>query len=188
MREEEARKKIKDLKAFYGHLVMFTVIMVCLAIVNLMTYLRGDPEIWVIYPLVFWGAMVLLQGIAVHHSFGAGKRWEEEKFRELTGWNSTNEELVRLSQRVDTLLTILSSDGDRSLSPELEALRQQLLEVRSTIERFQSPLDASESDDDAPLRKQDVVSMIERLEAVLTSRAFQQFDDATTQTERGQRT
>ncbi len=175
MNEDEAKKKIRALKAFYRHLLMYAVFMVGLAIVNFTTYMNGDREIWVIYPLVFWGATVLLQGLAVHGRLGNIKQWEERKFRELTGWNATKEELVRLTQRVDTLLKIVSLDSDDELTPELVDVRAQLLEAKGALERYQSPLDRS---GETSLKMRDVVDLIERLEAVVTSRAFRHFDSA----------
>ena len=178
MNEEQARKKIQDLKAFYGHLLTYAAFMVGLAITNFMTYRQGGGEIWVVYPLVFWGAVVLLQGLAVHWSLGRGRAWEEEKFRELTGWNATQEELARLSQRIETLLTIVSAGRDQALEPELDAIREQLLAARQTLERYRSPLDETE---EGTLKKRDVTEMIERLEAFVTSRAFQHLDSTNPQ-------
>lgn len=173
MNEKEARQKIKALKAFYMHLLLYVVFIGCLAVVNLMTFSEGDPEIWVIYPAMFWGAIVLLQGITVQTSFGWGKKWEEEKFRELTGWSATRDELARLSDRVDTLLRISSSDNAQ-LDAELETIRKTLLDAKRAINHYQSPLDQPAE----TLDKRAMMKAVEKLEALLTSRAFQRLDEA----------
>jgi hypothetical protein len=183
MNEKEARQKIKALKAFYGHLLLYAVFIGCLAVVNVMTFAKGDHEIWVIYPAMFWGAVVFLQGVAVQTSFGWGKKWEEEKFRELTGWNAAREELARLSERVDTLLKISSSD-DAELDAELDDIRKTLLDAKRAINHYQSPLAQPPEAAFDNFDKHAMMKAIEKLEALLTSRAFQRLDDATNRADR----
>jgi hypothetical protein len=173
MNEKEARQKIKALKAFYAHLLFYVVVIACLAVVNVMTFVKGD-QFWVIYPAMFWGAVVLLQGVTVQTSFGWGKKWEEEKFRELTGWNATREELARLSDRVDTLLRISSSDN-AELDAELDGIRRTLLDAKRAINHYQSPLDQRA---ETTFDKRAMMKAIEKLEALFTSRAFQRLDEA----------
>lgn len=174
MDAKEARKKIKALKGFYQHLLMYVAFAVCFLIANAMTYRSGDPAVWAVFPIVFWGACVLMHGVSVHTSFGWGKRWEEEKFRQLTGWSATQDELTRLSERVEALLTILSSDHDRVLGSELAQIRETLLDAKKSISYYQSPLDKKS---EPPLDKRGLIKAIETLEAIVTSRAFRHLDD-----------
>lgn len=173
MNEQAARKRIKALKGFYSHLMVYAVFIGSLAIINFMTY-RDDQVIWVVYPLVSWGAVVFLHGWGAH-GFGWGRKWEEEKLRQLTGWDATRDELARLSDRVDALLTILSGEKDGAIGSELEEIRTTLLDAKRTIDHYQSPLD--ESAGTKPMDKRTVIRAIEKLEALLTRHALQRFED-----------
>ena len=73
------------------------------------------------------------------------------------------------------MLKIASLDTDDEIAPELVEVRAQLMEAKDALERYQSPLDRSGP---TSLKKRDVVDLIERLEAVVTSRAFRHFDRA----------
>lgn len=173
MNEHDAKKHIKALRAFHGHLLMYVLFIGCLAVVNFTTFLRGDHEIWVIYPMMFWGAVVLLQGVGTYGNIGAGKRWEEDKLRELTGWTASDDELARLAQRADTLLRILSDEDGRELGPALQVAKQRLLDAKRAIAHYRSPI---EGEDDTGLTKLDVIDIIEKLEDTLTRREFQRID------------
>ena len=169
MNEKEARKHIRDLKGFHGHLMSFIVVMIGLAITNILTYLSGDPAIWVVMPFVFWGGWVFIHGWNVYKK-PQGRKWEEEKFRELTGWSASGEELENLADRVDILLTIISSvDGDTGFNRE-EAV-QTLRDVKRTIEYYQSPL---EKKGEETIEKDKVFRVVEKLEAMVTSHEFRQ--------------
>jgi 2TM domain len=174
MNERDAKKQIQALRAFHTHLRVFAVFISALAVVNFMTYLRGATEVWVIYPFVWWGAAVALQGIAAYRGMGR-KQWEAEKFRELTGWKSSEEELARLVQRIDTLLAILSADDGEELGPTLKAAEANLRDARRAVEHYRAPFDGSNETD---LTLQDVTSLVERLETILTRRDFERFQKA----------
>lgn len=171
MNEKEARKHINDLKGFYGHLMSFIVVMIGLVVTNVFTFLRGDPAIWVVMPFMFWGGFVFLHGWGVMR-YPHGRRWEEEKFRELTGWSASGEELANLADRVDILLTILNS-AQGGAGIDVEEARRTLKDVKRTIEYYQAPLD---KDVDDTLEKDKVIHMVEKLEALVTSREFRQRD------------
>jgi len=175
MNEREAKKQIQALKAFHIHLLAFVVFMAALAVVNFMTYERGEREIWFIYPFVWWGAAVALQGFVTYRGMGRGKQWEADKFRELTGWKSTDAELARLVQRIDTLLAILSHDDGEELAPTLRAAETDLRNAKRAVQHYRAPFDNT---DETDLTLQDVISLVERLEAILTRRDFEQFQRA----------
>lgn len=171
MNENEARKHINDLKGFYGHLMSFIVVMIGLVVTNVFTFLQGDPAIWVVMPFMFWGGFVFLHGWAVIR-YPKGRRWEEEKFRELTGWSASGEELANLADRVNILLTILgSAKGGAGI--DVDEARRTLQDVKRTIEYYQAPLDRRGED---TIEKDTVIHMVERLEALVTSREFRQMD------------
>lgn len=174
MNHDEARQRVQALKGFYGHFAIYAVFMVFLSVVNFLSYAEAG-RIWVIYPLLGWGTLVAVHGLAVFLGSGGAQRWEERKIRELTGWSATREELARLSERVETLLRIVADERDEALDPELAAARRTLIDAREAINRQQSPL---EKTDTGALRKREVVELVERLEALLTSRELRRFDDA----------
>ena len=171
MNEKEARKHINDLKGFYGHLMSFTVVMIGLAVTNVFTFLRGDPAIWVVMPFMFWGGFVFLHGWGVMN-YHKGRKWEEEKFRELTGWSASGEELANLADRVNILLSILNS-AKTGAGINLEEARKTLKDVKRTIEYYQAPLDRSSEN---TISKDKVIRGVEKLEALVTSREFRQLD------------
>lgn len=171
MNEKEARKHINDLKGFYGHLMSFIVVMIGLTVTNVFTYLQGDPAIWVVMPFMFWGGFVFLHGWGVmNHQ--KGRKWEESKFRELTGWSATGEELANLADRVDILLRIVES-AKPGAGIDLNEAKSTLEDVKHTIEYYQAPLDRN---NDNTIEKDKVFKMVEKLEALVTSREFRQLD------------
>lgn len=172
MNEKEARKHIRELKGFYGHLMSFIVVTIGLAVFNIFTYLQGDPAIWVILPFVIWGGWVFMHGWNVHNKH-RGRKWEEEKFRELTGWSASGDELDNLSARVDILLSILTSTNVSTRELDIEEARTTLEDVKRTIEFYQSPLDRKGAN---TIEKDQVIGLVERLEAMVTSREFRQLD------------
>ena len=77
---ESARKRVKEIKEFYSHLLSYVVVNLFLMAVNLLT----SPEhLWFFWPMLGWGV-----GIAVHamKTFNLmpflGKDWEERKLKE----------------------------------------------------------------------------------------------------------
>lgn len=83
-----AKKKVEEIKAFYGNLASYIVVITGLAILNIITY----PEhLWFIYPAVGWGI-----GVAMH-AFKAfdympflNNDWEERKVKELMEKDKSN--------------------------------------------------------------------------------------------------
>lgn len=77
---ESARKRVKEIKEFYSHLLSYVVVNLFLMALNLLT----SPEhLWFFWPMLGWGI-----GIAVHamKTFNLmpflGKDWEERKLKE----------------------------------------------------------------------------------------------------------
>lgn len=78
---QRAKKRVKELKEFYGHVVTYVVINIVLIIINLLT---GPGYLWFLWVTVFWGLAVVLHGsklFLVDRLFG--KDWEERKIKEL---------------------------------------------------------------------------------------------------------
>lgn len=76
-----AKKRLKDVKEFYSHLIVYVVINLMLFIINLV-FTRGIWWFW--FPLIFWGIGLLFHflGIFVFGNKVFGKKWEEKKIKE----------------------------------------------------------------------------------------------------------
>lgn len=77
---ESARKRVKEIKEFYSHLLAYVVVNLFLMAVNLLT---SPKHLWFFWPMLGWGI-----GITVHamKTFNLmpflGKDWEERKLKE----------------------------------------------------------------------------------------------------------
>lgn len=78
-RYERARKKVRELKKFYGHVAVYLVVNAFLHIID---FLDG-ADYWAFWPLLGWGVLVLLQGANVYQVLPFNRpEWEEKKIRE----------------------------------------------------------------------------------------------------------
>lgn len=77
----QAQKRVKEIKEFYEHLTVFTLVSVILIVINLLT----SPEyLWFIWCLLGWGIGVVFHGLkAFAISINFIKNWEERKIREI---------------------------------------------------------------------------------------------------------
>lgn len=77
---ERARRRVKEVKGFYNHLIVFIVINAFLAIVNIFT----SPGIWWFYWVtIFWGFGLVWHGISIYMNRGMfSKEWEDRKIKE----------------------------------------------------------------------------------------------------------
>lgn len=81
-RYEKAKKRVEELKKFYGNLVTYVAINILLIIINLVT---SPGSLWFYWVTIFWGIAVLLHASRVFILRGRflGEEWEEKKIREL---------------------------------------------------------------------------------------------------------
>lgn len=76
-----AKKKVENIKGFYGNLAAFIVVNTVLLIVNLVT---SPDHLWFYWPLMWWGLGVLFHGLKVFEVLPTlGKDWEERKIKEI---------------------------------------------------------------------------------------------------------
>ena len=79
-RYQKAKERVEAVKAFYGNLIAYCVVIPRLAFLNFRT--TSFP--WIIFPVLGWGFGLFTHGM---EAFGYnpiwGKRWEEKKLREL---------------------------------------------------------------------------------------------------------
>ncbi|MEO8517222.1 MAG: 2TM domain-containing protein [Flavobacterium sp.] len=77
----KAKKRVDEIKGFYGNLVAYIAVNAFFLILNLLT----SPEhLWFYWPMLGWGIGVLFHGLRVFNSLPFfGKDWEERKLQEL---------------------------------------------------------------------------------------------------------
>ena len=76
-----AKKKVENLKGFYGNLASYIFVNIVLVVVNLVT---SPDHLWFYWPLLWWGLGVLFHGLKVFEVLpNFGKDWEERKIKEL---------------------------------------------------------------------------------------------------------
>ncbi len=167
MDQTQARKRIKELKGFYADLASYVVVHIFLVVLNL-TFSPGF--LWVFFSLGGWGI-----GLAMHafNVFGTSADWEERKMSELTGWHDTQDELARLRERTEVLVSILANVNWEKIDPELLDTRDNLKAAQEHVVRLRDDIDEG---DDVDKRK--VAREIEKLEAFVTSPRFQFLDQA----------
>ena len=73
-RYKRAEARVKELKSFYSHLVIYVVVMVILFIVDL----QDHGNWWFYWPLMGWGIAVVIHGF---NTFTTG--WEKRKVKQL---------------------------------------------------------------------------------------------------------
>ncbi len=76
----KARKRVEEIKGFYGNLIAYVVVNMGLLVVNLLT----SPEhLWFFWPMLGWGIGVAIHGMKVFDCLPfLGKEWEEQKIKE----------------------------------------------------------------------------------------------------------
>ena len=73
-RYKRAEARVKELKSFYSHLVIYVVVMVILFIVDL----QDHGNWWFYWPLMGWGIAVVIHAF---NTFTTG--WEKRKVKQL---------------------------------------------------------------------------------------------------------
>lgn len=74
-----AKKRVEDIRGFYGNLITYLVVIPFLAWLNWRT--TSFP--WVLFPAIGWGFGLLMHGLRVFgYDLILGRGWEERKIRE----------------------------------------------------------------------------------------------------------
>ena len=78
----KAKKKVKDIKGFYIHLVIIFFSLPIIILTNLM-FVPGFHYFW--FSVFGWGLAIFFHGISVFglKSLGFTKDWEENKIKEI---------------------------------------------------------------------------------------------------------
>ena len=85
-RYERAEKRVKRIKGFYTHAIVYVVINIMLVIVKIQNLDSRESFLqWQNFTtLFFWGIGLLAHGISIFTpNFMLGKDWEERKIKEL---------------------------------------------------------------------------------------------------------
>ena len=79
-RYQRAKKRVEQIKEFYGHLTSYVVVMLFLLFINL----KYTPEnLWFFWPMLGWGIGLLFHAMKVsNYTRFLGKDWEERKLKE----------------------------------------------------------------------------------------------------------
>ena len=72
-----AKKRVEDIKGFYGNLVSYCVVIPFLIFIN---YRTSWGYQWFWFPMLGWGMGIIFHALGV---FGYGKDWEERKIKEI---------------------------------------------------------------------------------------------------------
>lgn len=77
---ERAKKRVGEIKGFYGHLTAYVAVNIFFLVINLLT----SPEhLWFFWPMLGWGIGVTMHGLRVFNYMPFfGKEWEERKLKE----------------------------------------------------------------------------------------------------------
>jgi two-component sensor histidine kinase len=104
-----AKKRVKQMREFYGHLGTYVIVNVFLMLLNLVT---GPKNLWFIFPMLGWGIGLASHAFSV---FGPalwfGQAWEEKKISEL-----------------------LAKEQIRTLSSEKQVVQAQMRMLQAQIE------------------------------------------------------
>ncbi len=94
VRYHEALKRVKKVKGFYTHLIVFIVINSMILIVNYQELEVNESffQFRVFSTFFFWGIGLLAHGLSVFlPSIVLGKDWEENKIKELMEKEKNNQ-------------------------------------------------------------------------------------------------
>lgn len=77
----QAKKRVEELKGFYGNLTAFVVVNIGLICLNLVS---SPKYLWFFWPFLGWGFGVFFHAVKVFNFMPVmGKEWEEKKIKEL---------------------------------------------------------------------------------------------------------
>lgn len=87
---ERAKKRVREIKAFYEHFVVYVIVMIVLVLIDW----RSGPGWWFYWPLFGWGIGITFHAVGTFGVFGLlGPDWEERKVRQLMAKQQDEDEL-----------------------------------------------------------------------------------------------
>lgn len=182
MNESQARRRVRELKRFYLSLGAYVPTIAGLFALNLAT---SSGSWWFHYAAIGWGIGLAIRAVKTFGLLGAGtSEWEERKVAELTGRTpaqvATEGELQRLSERIETLATIVSSRRWDATEPLVGEAAEAVAEVARRREPTTppsapppptppAPSSASRDLPPSPIDRERLVEIVQHLETLLTS-------------------
>lgn len=77
----KAKKRVEEIKGFYGNLAAYIVVNIGLLVLNLVT---SPGHLWFFWPMIGWGIGVVFHGMKVFNYMPfLGQDWEQQKIREI---------------------------------------------------------------------------------------------------------
>lgn len=189
MDEAQARRRVRELKRFYTSLASYVPVMTGLVLLNAVT---SPGSWWVVFPAIGWGIGIAARAVKTFGLFGIGSsEWEEQKVRELTGRTpaqaATQDELARLSSRIEGLATIVTSREWEATSPLVAEAHEALAAAATTSTGAATsavpptpPPAPPSSAPLSPLDKERLVALVQHLETLVTSPEFDRLERAST--------
>lgn len=84
----KAKKRVEEIKGFYGNLIAYIVVNIGLLVFNLLT---SPNSLWFYWPLMWWGIGVVFHGLKVFNYMPFfNKEWEEKKINEFINKEEQN--------------------------------------------------------------------------------------------------
>jgi hypothetical protein len=75
-----AKKRVKEIKGFYGNLTSYIFVNIGFLVLNLLT---SPNHLWFYWPMLGWGIGVIIHGMKVFNYLPfLDKEWEEKKIKE----------------------------------------------------------------------------------------------------------
>lgn len=85
-----AKKRVKELRDFYTHAIIYVAVNIVLVIINLIS---SPDALWFYWPMVFWGIGLGFHGLSVLlEGRLLGQDWEERKIRKIMEKSQKNGE------------------------------------------------------------------------------------------------
>jgi len=87
-RYQKAKKQVKEIKGFYGHLTSYVIVLAILIYINL----KYTPEyLWFIWTMFGWGIGLFFHAMRVFNWFPfLNKEWEERKIKQFMDEEKNN--------------------------------------------------------------------------------------------------
>jgi uncharacterized protein YybS (DUF2232 family) len=85
-RLERVKKRVKKIKGFYVHLLVYVVVNLIIVVLNIQDLEPGESYFQYknFFTLFFWGIGLAVHGLSVFlPDFILGKNWEERKIKQL---------------------------------------------------------------------------------------------------------
>nr|WP_086939124.1 2TM domain-containing protein [Thaumasiovibrio occultus] len=81
--EEQVIQRVKELKAFYSHVINYVAVMALLLVINLMV----TPDyFWVVWPMLGWGIGLVSHGLSAFEVVNLfGPEWEKKQIEKRLG-------------------------------------------------------------------------------------------------------